>query len=179
MRVRLSVLFRLILAWGILSWQQAEAVDLGALQSKLLALTEAVANAEKLDDAERLASLAVQWEELSPLLNRDLAEMFDEAAAKLTADIKIYRTKANDGSLPERTAAIYRRLAAQLQETLKSMMIVKNQTKVLSEKLNTTIRSISERPDVKSLINANHAQKKAAEASLEADQALEKLRKLQ
>lgn len=164
---------------GLFAVAKVSAADLSALESKLGWLTEAVANAEKAGDAEKLATLAMQWRDLSPMMTRDLGKFFDESAARMAADVKNYRAKADDGDLPEKTAQIYRQLATRTQESLKNLMVLKGQMSTMSDKLDKTLKGIADRPDVKPLIEANEAQKKAAEALQSADNALDKLSKLQ
>ena len=155
------------------------AADLSAIESKLGWLAEAVANAEKAGDAEKLATLAIQWLELSPVMTKDLGKFFDESAARMAADVKNYRAKADDGSLPEKTAQIYRQLATRTQDSVKNLMTLKVKMGAMSDKLDKTMKEISERHEVKSIIEANEAQNKAGEALQNADKALEKLKKLQ
>jgi len=172
-------IFCICVLWGILLCEKSTAADLGSLQSKLVSLTEAITSAEKAGDAERMAVLSSQWRAISPMISQDLSHFFDQSVAKISADLKKYRTKLDDGSLSERTSQIYSQMATRMQETLKSLMALRNQTKMMSEKLNETVRTIAERPDVKSLIDANEAKKKASESLQAVDDALEKLRKLQ
>lgn len=175
----LHAIFCICLVCGILLYEKSSAADLGELQSKLLSLTEAITSAEKAGDAERMAVLSSQWSDISPVISQDLGLFFDQSVTKISADLKKYRAKLNDGSLSERTSQIYSQMATRMQDTLKSLMTLRNQTKVMSEKLNETMRTIAERPDVKSLIDANKAKKKASESLQAVDDALEKLRKLQ
>ncbi len=159
--------------------EKSTATDLGSLQSKLLSLTEAVASAEKAGDVERLAMLSSQWKDISPVITKDLGDLFDQSEGRLSADIKKYRAKSEDGSLPEKTSQSYQRLAVRMQESLKNLIILKNQTKMVSEKLNKSMTTIAERPDVKSLIEAHEAHKKASESLQKANETLEKLSNLQ
>lgn len=113
------------------------------------------------------------------MITKDLGELFDQSLGRLSAEIKKYHAKSEDGSLPEKTSQSYQRLAMRMQESLKNLMTLKNQTKTIAEKLNATIKTIAERPDVKSLIEAHEAQKKTAESLQKANETLEKLSKLQ
>jgi hypothetical protein len=179
MRKSTYALFYVYIVFSILLCEKLPAVDLGTLQSKLLSLTEAVASADKAGDAERLAVLSCQWRDVSPLISQDLGELFDESVAKISADIKKYRAKSEDGSLPERISQKYDHLATQMQESLKGLMVLKSQAKIMSDKLNEMMKVIAERPDVKSLTDANEAKKKADEALQRTDKALDMLDKLQ
>jgi hypothetical protein len=58
-------------------------------------------------------------------------------------------------------------------------MVLKSQAKIMSDKLNEMMKVIAERPDVKSLTDANEAKKKADEALQRTDKALDMLDKLQ
>ena len=144
MRIPHSI-FCICVVWGILLSYKSTAADLGSLQSKLLSLTEAVASAEKAGDAEKMAMLASQWRDVSPMITNELGEFFDQSVARISADIKKYRAKSEDGSLPEKTSQVYLRISTRMQNSLKSLMTLKNQTKLVSEKLNEALKVIAER----------------------------------
>jgi hypothetical protein len=179
MRTSTCALFYFCIVFSILLCENLPAADLGTMQSKLLSLTEAVVSANKAGDAERLATLSCQWRDVSPLITQELGELFDESAARISEEIKKYRAKSEDGSVPERISQKYDQLATQMQESLKNLMVLKGQTKMMSDKLNEMMKVISERPDVKSFIDANEAEKKADEALQSTVKALDMLDKLQ
>jgi predicted RNase H-like nuclease (RuvC/YqgF family) len=175
MWIQKAIIFCSLFVAVVLPCKASTASDLGVLQSKLVYLAEAVSNAEKLGDADKLAMLVIQWRDVSPMISKDLGDFFDLSAARMSADIKKYRAKSSDGSLPEKTANLYDQMTTRIQESLKNLAAMRNQMKAITEKLNETLKTVSERPEIKTLIDAKMAQKRADSTLQNVDQALRKL----
>jgi hypothetical protein len=144
--------------WQML--QNVSGIDLGNLDSRLTQFSETVAEAEKSGDAVALGDLVIQWRDsVSPMMN-ELGRFFDDAAVRMSTDIKTYRAKADDGSLSDKTAELYRKLALRAQESLKNLMVYKGQMAVLTEKLEKTMNAIMERTEVKELIEMHDMQRR-------------------
>jgi hypothetical protein len=139
------------------------------------ALAKSLEQALQQEDLAAMIDGALKWDSMKPSLEKAAAYL-DQAIVQTSADVKRYRAQAEDGTMPEKTAALYRQVAENTGNSLKRLVATKAQLKSLMDQLTKTMDRVIVNPDVSAASKAARATRSAEDSLRRLDEASKLIR---